>query len=141
MEQAMKERDEETRREMEDEMRKLQEHIERAGVDLATMTSRYDEEKRKTEDVIRRVQEWASQEIGQVRQEAQQALAANSQQMVQLHKLLDTVTSASAAERKVLQEQIDQLQSQRDSSGQNRIRGLVLHIAGSATAGAVLFAL
>ena len=141
MEQAMKERDEETRREMEDEMRKLQEHIERAGVDLATMTSRYDEEKRKTEDVIRRVQEWASQEIGQVRQEAQQALAANSQQMVQLHKLLDTVTSANAAERKVLQEQIDQLQSQRDSSGQNRIRGLVLHITGSATAGAVLFAL
>ena len=141
MEQAMKEKDEQTKRELEEETHKLQEHIERTRADLATMTSRYDEEKRKTEDAIRKVQDQAFQEIGRVRQEMQQAHAANAQQMEKLYKSLEAYTDACAAERKALQERMDQLQSQRGNRGQSQIRSLVLNVAGSAAAAAVLFAL
>ena len=52
--QAMKEKDEEMRWELE-EARKLQEYIERTRVNLAMMTSRYDKEGKETGDAIRRV--------------------------------------------------------------------------------------
>ena len=141
MEQVMKERDEETRRELDEETRKLQEHIERTRVDLATMTWRYDEEKRRSEEAIRRVQEQAFQEIGQVRQEMQQAQAANTQQMEKLYKSVEAQTGACAAETRALREHIDQLQSQRGNRDRGQVRGLVLNVAGSAAAAAVLFAL
>ena len=105
MEQAMKDKDEETRRELEEETRKLQEHIDRTGVDLATMTSRYDEEKKKTQDAVRRVREQASQEMEQA--------YAQRQQIEHLTRLLQANTDATAAERQALKEQIDQLRSQR----------------------------
>ena len=57
MEKAIKEKDEETREELEGEMMKLQSHIDKTRTDLETMTSRYEEEKARADDEIRRVQE------------------------------------------------------------------------------------
>ena len=130
MEKALKEKDEETRWELENETRKLQEHIDRTRLDLETVTSRYNEEKRRMEDEIRRMREDA-------RQEADQTHAEHTRQMEQLGRLLEAHASASTAERQALQQQVGQLQQQLDS----RNRGLGWKEVASAAVSVALLAL
>ena len=119
MEKALKEKDEETRWELENETRKLQEHIDRTRLDLETVTSRYDEEKRRTEDEFRRMREDA-------RQEADQTHTEHRRQMDQLENQLDAHAVASTAERQDLQQQVGRLQQRLDGHHQIMARGVAV---------------
>ena len=110
--QALKDKDEETRKELEGETRKLQEQMNRMKTDSDGMASNYQQEKKRMEEVVKEMQEKA-------RQEREQAEAAYRQQMDDLNNRLQESSNASAAERKAMEERIGQLQHQWD----NRPRG------------------
>jgi hypothetical protein len=114
MAQALKDKDEETRQELEEETRKLQAQIDRAKTDSASMASRYEEEKRRMEETIRQVQE-------QAREEMERAEAAQKQQINDLNSRFEASTNASAAEREAMQQRINQLQHQVNNPPRRRL--------------------
>ena len=107
MERALREKDEETRQELEKETLRLQEHIDRTRIGLETVKSSYNEEKRRLEDEIRQTREDA-------RWEADQTRAEHREQIEQLNRLLEAHTGASTTERQAFQHQVGQLQQQLD---------------------------
>ena len=108
MMQALLDKDEETRQELEEETRKLQAQIDKAKMDSESMASRYGEEKRRMEEMIRQAQE-------QARQELERAEAAHKQQINDLNRRFEASTNASAADREAMQQRINQLQHQVDN--------------------------
>ena len=108
MVQALKNKDEEGRKELEEETRKLTEEVDKMRNDSAGMVSNYQEEKRRMEEVIRQMQD-------QVRQEREKAEAAYRAQMDGLNKYLEEGVHAAAAERQAMMERINHLQHQWDN--------------------------
>ena len=131
MEKALREKDEETRQELEKETRRFQEHIDRTRVGLETVASSCNE-KRRLEDEIRQTREDA-------RREADQTRAGHREQLEQLNRLLAAHTNASAAERRAFQHQIGQLQQQLDGRNQGWVQGA--SIAASVAISVAIFAL
>jgi len=105
MEKAMKEKDEETRQELEEGTRKLQEQMDKIKMESEGMASSYQEEKERMEERMRQMQEEARQERDRIE-------AAHKQQMDTLNKQLQDNAKVSAAEREAMQQHIGQLQHQ-----------------------------
>lgn len=112
MMQALKDKDEETRQELEAETRKLQEQMNKMRSDSQGMASNYQEEKRRLEESMKQMQE-------QARREREQAEEQYRKQMGDLDRRLQETANSTAAEREAMQERINQLQHQWD----NRPRG------------------
>ena len=112
MMQALKDKDEETRQELEAETRKLQEQMNKVRLDSEGMASNYQEEKRRLEEAMKQMQD-------QARREREQAEAEYRRQMDDLNRRLQETANSSAAERQAMQERVNQLQHQWD----NRPRG------------------
>ncbi|KAF9781318.1 P-loop containing nucleoside triphosphate hydrolase protein [Thelephora terrestris] len=108
MMKALKEKDEETRQELEAETRKLQEQMNKMRSDSDSMASNYLEEKKKLEEVMKEVQE-------QARKDREKSEAAYRQQMDDLNRRLQETANSSAAEREAMQQRIGQLQHQWDT--------------------------
>lgn len=108
MMQALKDKDEETRQELEAETRKLQEQMNKVRLDSESMASNYQEEKRRLEEAVKQMQD-------QARREREQAEAQYRQQMEDLNKRMQEVANSSAAEREAMQQRISQLQHQWDN--------------------------
>ena len=117
MMQALRDKDVESRQELEEETRKLQAQIDKAKRDSVSMASRYEEEKRKMEEMIRQAQE-------QARQEMERAEAAHKQQIDELNRQFEANTNATAAERQAMQQRIDQMQHQLNNIPRPRRWGL-----------------
>ena len=109
---ALKEKDDETRQELEAETQKLQEQMNKMKMDSEGMASNYQEEKRRMEETMRRMEEEA-------RQAREQSAAAYKQQMDDLNRRLEERANNTAAEREEMQRRINELQHQWD----NRPRG------------------
>ena len=109
MDKALREKDEETKRELEKETRKLQEHIDRTRADLKTITSRYNEERKRMEEEIRWMREDTRQEVDQ----------AHAEHMQQLEQLVRVLEAHADAERRVLVRQVDELQEQLEGRDQS----------------------
>ena len=105
MMKALKVKDEETRQELEEEIRKLQEQVDKMRMDSEGMASDYSEEKKRREEATKQMQE-------QARQERERAEGVYRQQMVDLGRRLRT--SAPTPEREVVEQRINQPQHQRD---------------------------
>jgi len=110
MAKAVKEKDEETRQELAEGARKLQEQVSKMMVDWAGMTSGYVQEKKRSEEMIMRMQEEA-------RQERERMEAAYRQRVDDLNRRLQESADTSASERETLQERLNQLQHQWDNRG------------------------
>jgi len=117
MMKALNDKDEETRQELEEETRKIQEQIDRVKTDSESMASRYEVEKREMEEAMRQIQE-------QARLEMERAEAAYRQQMDDLNRQFEASANASAAERQAMQQQIGQLQHQWNNRPRRRRWGL-----------------
>ena len=105
MMKALKEKDDETRQELEEGTRKLQDQMNRMKMDSEGMAASYNEEKRRMEEVVRQMQEKA-------RQEREQDEAAHRQRMEDLNRQLEGAAKVGAAERKAAQDQVNHLQHQ-----------------------------
>lgn len=108
MMQALKDKDEETRQELEAETRKLQEQMNKVRLDSEGMASNYQEEKRRLEEAMKQMQD-------QARREREQAEAQYRKQMEDLNRRVQETANSSAAEREAMQERINQLQHQWDN--------------------------
>lgn len=100
MMQALRDKDEQTKIELEAETRRLQEQMDKMKLDSETMVSSYLEEKKRMEEAIKQMQEQARQEKDDLTKQLQEGLIA------------------SAAEREELQKKLDQLQHQWDDRWQ-----------------------
>ena len=118
MKKALKEKDEETRKEMEEERRKLQEQMNRMRMDSENMSSNYLREKKEMEAAMWQMQEDA-------REERQRIEVANRQQMDELNRRLEESANATAAERELLQQRINQMQNQLNNPPRRR-RGCII---------------
>jgi hypothetical protein len=98
--QVPKDKDKETRKELEEENRKLKEEVVKMMNDSSGMAARYQEEKRRIETAMRQMQE-------QARQEWEKAEVAYRIQMDNLNNCLRERTNASAADREAMQHQWD----------------------------------
>ena len=105
---ALKEKDEETRQELEEETCRLQEQMDKMRMNSESMASDLQEEKRKMGEAMREMQEKA-------RKEREQAEEEYRKQMDDLNRRLQDSANASAADREVMQQRIDQLQHQWDN--------------------------
>ena len=124
--QALKDKDGEAMKELEEETRKLKAQMDKMSSDSAGMTSSYLDEKKRMGEAMRQMQE-------QFRQEGEMALLAYKQQMEDFNKRLQERADAeremiqdlnrrlqeridvSAAEREAMQNQIKHLQHQWDT--------------------------
>ncbi|PPQ95244.1 hypothetical protein CVT26_014935 [Gymnopilus dilepis] len=108
--EAIRTKDEETRRELEVETRKLQAEMNRVQNDAQRLVSEYSEEKRRMEERMAQLSEAA-------RQEQERVNAEYNRQMTALRAQLEHSSSASMAERREFNRQIEDL---RRSRGRNR---------------------
>jgi chromosome segregation ATPase len=109
MMQALNEKDEETRQELEAETKKLQEQMERIKKDSEGMASNYSAEKERMATKMRQMEQEA-------KKERQRAEAEYGRQMADLNRRLQEAANASAAERKKLQQEMKRLQDRLDES-------------------------
>ena len=115
MMEALAMKDEETRQELAEETRKLQEEVEKMRMDSEGMVSNYNEEKKRADEVIRQMQEEA-------RQERERAEVVYKQQMDALNRRLQESANASTAVTEAMEKQLNELQHQWD----NRPRGCLI---------------
>jgi hypothetical protein len=113
MQQAMKDKDEETRRELEIETQKMQKEIARFENDAKRLASDYKNEKDKLDTRLAQMEEEA-------REEADRVAAQYQRQVDELRDSLQTNTSASEMERARMLQQIDEL-SQRSTQARGGI--------------------
>jgi chromosome segregation ATPase len=106
MEQAMKDKDEETRRELEIETQKMQRKIKRFQHDSKRLESDYKKEKERLEERMRQVE-------SQAREEVERITAQYQRQIDELKHALHTTTEALERDRDYMHQQIIQL-SMRD---------------------------
>lgn len=111
MAKALKEKDEETRQELEDERCKQQEEMNRVVTNLVSLASNYMEEKKRMDEKKNEMQERA-------RKERDRAEAAYRQEIDDLNRQFQELSSTSIAEREAMRGQIDQLQQKWDSRPQ-----------------------
>jgi hypothetical protein len=100
--EAIRMKDEETKRELEIETRKLQNEVSRVQTDAQKLVSEYSEEKIRLE---KRMQELAESS----RQEAARAREDYNRQMLALQNRLDETSASSSAERSNLLRQMEEL--------------------------------
>ncbi|KAF8972235.1 P-loop containing nucleoside triphosphate hydrolase protein [Flammula alnicola] len=110
MKEAIRTKDEETKRELEVETRKLQTEMNRVQTDAQKLASEYNEEKGRLE---RRMQELSEA----ARQESERATAEYNRQLSALREQLDRTSSDSAAERSNLLRQMDELRRRSHRGG------------------------
>jgi hypothetical protein len=106
--EALAKKDEESRWELAEETRKLQEQVDKMRTDSEGMVSNYNEEKKRADESIRQMQEEA-------RQERERAEAAYKQQMVDLNRQLQESANASATVREAMGKRLNELQHQWDN--------------------------
>jgi hypothetical protein len=106
--EALAKKDEESRWELAEETRKLQEQVDKMRTDSEGMVSNYNEEKKRADESIRQMQEEA-------RQERERAEAAYKQQVVDLNRQLQESANASAAVREAMEKRLNELQHQWDN--------------------------
>jgi hypothetical protein len=106
MRQALEEKDEWMRKELEKEASKLKVQMDRVRMDAVTMATKYDEERKRMEQAMQRMQEQAVQE-------RQKAHEEYTKQINELRAKLEGNTYTSASEREELLRRIHELESQR----------------------------
>jgi hypothetical protein len=102
MEQAMKDKDEETRRELEIETQKMQREIARFEKDAKRLASDYESEKEKLETRLEQME-------AETRQEADRIAAQYQLQIDELKHGLETNAAASEREKALMRDQINDL--------------------------------
>jgi DNA repair exonuclease SbcCD ATPase subunit len=117
IEQAMKDKDEETRRELEIETEKMQREIKRFQHDSERLESDYKKEKERLEERMRLMELKA-------REEAERIAAQYQRQIDELKHALDTNTAASERDKAYMRQQISDLSARLANSGRRR-RGLL----------------
>ena len=117
MEQAIKDKDEETRRELETEKQRTQREIEKFQRDSQRLESDYKKEKERLEERMRRMEL-------QAREEADRIAAQYQRQIDELKHDLRTNTEASERDKAYMRQQISDL-SARIANGGRRRRGLL----------------
>ena len=100
--QALKEKDEETRRELEEETKKLREQMEKIKKDSEGMASRYSAEKAETEAKMKEMERKARKERRRVKAECNRRIAI-------LDRRLQEAVDASATDRERLRQEIQGL--------------------------------
>ena len=115
MEQAMKDKDEETRRELELETQRMQRDIDRFQHDSQRLESDYKKEKE-------RLEERMGQMESQARQEADRIEAQYRRQIEEMKNALQTNTEASERDKDFMRQQISEL-STKVASGSRRRGG------------------
>ncbi|KAF9781350.1 P-loop containing nucleoside triphosphate hydrolase protein [Thelephora terrestris] len=105
MRQALEEKDEWMRKELEKEASKLKVQMDRVRMDAVTMAAKYDEERKRMEQAMQRMQEQAVQE-------RQKAHEEHTIQINELRAKLEGNTNTSASEREELLRRIHELESQ-----------------------------
>jgi len=108
--EAIRDKDEETKRELEIATAELQSKITKVQNEAMGQVSKYKEEKEKLEE---RMQEYSKS----TREEAERARAEYIQQMANLQAQLEKATSASASERDDLIRRISELESRGSGGG------------------------
>lgn len=103
MRQALEEKDEWMRKELEEEGRKLKIQVDKMRMEMATMATKYDQERMKMEQTVQRMQE-------QALQDKQKAYEAHMKQIDELRAELERNTNASASEREELLRKIHELE-------------------------------
>ena len=111
---ALEAEDEQTRRELEYETRRLQELMDKMKVYSENMASNYEEEKRRLEEVVREAQ-------GQAQRERERAEAAYREQLDDLSKHLQGAAN-TATERDAMEKRINQLQQKWNTRPQHIYR-------------------
>ena len=108
MRQALEEKDEWMKKELEEEARKLRLQMNKMRAETETMTSKYNEERKRMEEMMQRMQE-------QTRRERLHAHEEHMKQIEALKTELERNTNASAEERAELLRRIHELECQWDS--------------------------
>lgn len=108
--EAIRDKDEETKRELEIATAELQSKITKVQNEAMGQVSKYREEKEKLEE---RMEEYSKS----TREEAERARAEYIQQMANLQVQLEKATSASASERDDLVRRIRELESRSSGGG------------------------
>ena len=103
MRQALEEKDEWMRKELEEEGRKLKIQVDKMRMEMATMATKYDQERKKMEQTVQRMRE-------QVLQDKQKAYEAHTKQIDELRAELEKNTNASSSEREELLRKIHELE-------------------------------
>ena len=103
MRQALKKKDEQTRKQLEGGIGGIRKQMDKMRIESKTMTSKHNEERKKMEGKMKQMQE-------KTRQERERARAERTKQINKLKDELKKKTSASAAEKKALQQRINKLQ-------------------------------
>ncbi|KAF8071789.1 hypothetical protein FPV67DRAFT_1482720 [Lyophyllum atratum] len=106
MKEAIRTRDEETRKELEIESKRLMEQLNRVQADSEKLASSYNEEKARLEQHMRGLTESS-------RRETERATLAYQQQVHDLERRLAETTSGSAADKVDILRQLGELQRQR----------------------------
>ena len=117
MRQALKEKDEETRKELEAETRKIKEQMDKMRAESRAMASKYNEERVKMEGMMQRMQEKAQQDRLRVH-------AEHMRQIDELKAELERNTNASAEEREAMLQRIHELECKVNRSPQPRRKGV-----------------
>lgn len=116
MHQALKEKDEETRKELEGETRRIKEQMDRMRVESEKMAAKYNEERRRMEETVQRMQEQSHKE----------RLRAHAEHMRQINELkaeLERNVNASAEEREELLRRIHDLECKWNGPGPQPSKG------------------
>jgi len=109
MQQAIRDKDEETRRELEIETKRMQKEIARFENDAKRLESDYKSEKERLETRLTTMEEEAREETNRVTMQYQR-------QIDEMRDALQTNAAASEREKAQMREQIDQLSRMRDRS-------------------------
>jgi chromosome segregation ATPase len=118
---AQQKRDEETRRELDEEMRKIQEEMIRMRMSLEGMAAGYDEEKKRTEAVMRQMQEQARQDMEWAEQrrrmdelnERNEEKRRMEEAMRQMQKQARQEREQAAAEHRILADELKERNEER----------------------------
>lgn len=122
MEQAIKDKDEETRRELEIETKRMQKEIERFQNDSGRLESDYKREKERLEARMEQME-------SEARKEADRVAAQYQRQVEELRHALETNAAATEREKAQMRDQIHDL-SGKMSRGRRRDRGLFSKLGG-----------
>jgi hypothetical protein len=106
---AIKARDEETRKELEEETRKLKEKMARVQVDSQKLASNYNQECVRLERQIQTI-------VDTARKGAETAAAEHQRQIEELSKQLQHISNASAAQKNIIQRQMNDLRHRHEAS-------------------------
>jgi chromosome segregation ATPase len=118
MQEDMMKASEETRQELAEEMRKLQEEVDKTRMKSEGMASNYNEEKKRSDELMRQLQEALQErkrDEAAYKQERGRVEAAHKQQMDDLNRQLQESANASAAVREAMEKRLNELQHQWDN--------------------------